>query len=203
MFRRRSRPEDVADQEVRFDLDLGRTDLDVLAARAEAVLAHSRATVVLRMTSFTYFDSRMLDLLTGLMDRHVGRLRVEGTEQVAEALMPSEEQAEPGPRLDRAAVTMNNTVVVRLLVDGVPLSEPEVEAVLDRVTGLRQPLVAVDFLGVADLSPALCLALGELSGDLRHEGRTLLCVNVTPEVAENLRTAGLAEGVHVMPNPLL
>jgi hypothetical protein len=200
MFRRRrGTPPGQPTHEIRLDVDLGRTDLDALITRTERLLAAPDTAVVLSMSSFTYFDALMLDRLTALVEQHRDRVRLEGTETVADRLLtvgpdPDDVTAalKQQDRAQAGVVRVNSVVVVNLTVDGEPLTDAEAEAAFARVVVEDSPLVAIDFLGRSSVSPALTLAVAELSGDLAHADRTLLCVNAEPDVAAALRLAGLS-----------
>lgn len=191
--RRRTRPADLDVAEVVLGVRLGSDDLGSIVTETERALASGVTSVVLRMTSFRYFDLTTLEQLTALVDRHPGRVRLEGTEDVASALVPDAAPAATDADVaGRAVAALNNVLVVAMVVDGRPLSAHQVELAFARVVASPQPLVALEFLGVAEITPGVTLAVAELSGDLAYRGRRLLCVNAEPQVAAALRTAGLS-----------
>jgi hypothetical protein len=182
-------------------VELGTTDLTTTHRTVAHLLRNPNVRVVVDVQKFTYFDEGAVLGLTELAESSNGRVQVTGLEGFAAAMLPADDESatpiDVRDRIDRAVTVHHNVTVVELVIDGRPLTDAEVDAVLERAVVSGRRIVTVDMRALAELTPSVQLALAELSGELSTELRTLLLVNVGTEMAAQLRMSGMTGGVHL------
>jgi anti-anti-sigma factor len=94
-----------------------------------------------------------------------------------------------------------------VVVQPVDATEPDPTnlgaAVASAATDTEAAIIVVDLRGVSRLDPAGVEAVAFASSTAALHGQELLVVNVTAEIADLLRTAGLSATTFVAPEPPL
>lgn len=179
-----------------FRVTLGRSSLDDVCDRATRLLVQPGARLVIDIVGFDYFDEASLDRLAELSVRSAGRIEVQGLDRYATHVLGTGVPHQLGSgEAERAVAQLTAVAVVTAVHEGRPLSDDEWEAALALGRDSDRPIVAVDLVGLTELSAAQVLALAELSADLDRTARRLFLLNAGPIVARQLKSAALNGGL--------
>jgi anti-anti-sigma regulatory factor len=163
-------------------------------------------TVVVDLTAIPGFDSEGADSLFALQAaRGADRLNIVGLRQATARLVGPLDAEAPSarPAPGWALRRLRNLVVVQ----PVDVAEPDPTnlgaAVASAATDTEAAIIVVDLRSVSTLDPAALEAVAFASSTAALRGQELLVVNVTVEIAELLRAAGLSATTFVAPEPPL
>lgn len=177
---------------------LGRTDLDELAATVRLLLASASEAIVLDVVGFDYFDEDALHALVAIGELAPDRVEVRGLDAYASALLPDKPAViDARTAAERAVSHLASVTVVTAVVDGAVLDDAGWSEAITFALSARRQLVTIDLRSVAELSPGQLLTLAEASAELWRDLRTLLLVNATGTVAQQLKVAGLSGGLRL------
>lgn len=185
-----------------IDFALGRTSLAAVAGEVMSLLRDPEQGVVINVTGFDYFDEQELTALNDLATWSA-RVQVIGLDSYADQLLPAPTTIDVRPLAERAVTHLAGVTVLTAIIDGRPLDDHELDAALGLARTGGRPIVTVDLRHLERLSPAQILSLAETSGELYRDLGTLILVNTTSHVAEQLRNAGLSGAVRMRVDELL
>jgi anti-anti-sigma regulatory factor len=167
---------------------IGRSSLADLAAAVLRLLREPDRRIVVRVVGFDYFDQNDLAAIADL-STWSPRVDVEGLDSFADLLLP-QQVVDVRSAAERAVTHLSNVTVITAIVDRSPLDDREFEKALSLAVAGGRDIVTVDLRHLEQLSPAQLLAIAESSADVQRQQRTLILVNTTGVVAEQLRRGG-------------
>lgn len=174
-----------------------------LTRRVERV--DHRAPVIIDLTAIPGFDSDGADALLALQAAHGSdRVSIVGLRQATARLVgPQDPAPQPAPPEGEgwALRRMRNLVVVQPTDPTAPTAAKLTEAVAEASDDTLAAIIVVDLRGLAVLPADVVEAIAFASSAAALRGQELLVVNVTAEVAESLRVAGLSATTYVAPEP--
>lgn len=165
------------------------------------------AHVVIDLTAIPAFDTDGADVLLDLQESMgADRLSIVGFRQAAARLVGSEDT----PPADRPPAgeggwqvrRMRNLAVVQVR-EGVPADPHDLEEVLTAALGEEVGIVVLDLRPVPALGSEAVTAIAFASSTAALRGQEMLVVNVSAEVADRLRRAGMSATTYIAPEPIL
>ena len=163
------------------------------------------APVVIDLTAIPGFDSDGAEALLALQaSQGADRVSIVGLRQATARLVGPEDPA-PAPSAPVgtgwALRRLRNLVVVQPVDPTEPSSAGLSDAVGAASTDTAAAILVVDLRGLPLLPADVLEAVAFASSTAALRGQELLVVNVTAEVAETLRVAGLSATTYVAPEP--
>lgn len=167
--------------------------------------------VVVDLTAIPSFDSDGANVLLALQESMgASRLSIVGFRQAVTRLVGSDDISVERAVADPAGGSdtgwrirrLRNLAVVQA-ADGVTVSPDAIEQSLTAAIAEDVAIVVLDLRPVLALTPEAVSAVAFGSSSAALRGQELLVVNVTAEVGEQLRRAGLSATTFVAPEPLL
>src|SRR4051812_8928130 len=182
---------------------LTRQTAQELARRVEGV--DREASVVIDLTAIPGFDSEGAEALLALQaTRGADRVSIVGLRQATARLVGPDEPAPVATVPAGGGWTLRrlrNLVVVQPLDTALPTPAHLSDAVAAASTDTTAAIIVVDLRGLMVLPAEVVESIAFASSTAALRGQELLVVNVSADVAESLRVAGLSATTYVAPEP--
>jgi hypothetical protein len=181
---------------------LGRCSLATIAATVAKLLRDEERHVVVQINGFDYFDEHDLAALTDLATWSE-RVEVVGLDAFAQQLLPAPTTVDVRSAAERAVTHLSGVTVVTAINDGRPLDDNELDETLRLAKMAGRAIVTVDLRHVENLPPAQVLTVAETWSELQRSLRTMILVNATTLVAEQLRSGGVSGALGLTTDELM